>query len=99
MTKKIHKYKLNGISEIIKLPEDIEVLKVEYQDKELYLWGLIDIDKPLIKRAIFIYGTGYEINDVEKLTYLDTVFDGAYVWHVFINKTEKDYFKELMQIL
>lgn len=65
------------------LPEGAEILKVAYQGEQLTLWAKVDtsnIDMPI---SLKIVPTGGHIPSREKLDYIDTVFQGPFVWHVF----------------
>ena len=48
----------------------------------LQLWALVDDAKPSEIRKISVVGTGWNI-DGNPGTYIGTVQDGMYVWHVF----------------
>jgi hypothetical protein len=71
----IYKYKLE---EIMQLPKGIQILKVGVQNNEIYIWGIVNSEETEI-RHFRVIGTGRDT--VGK--YLDTVFVGPYVWHIF----------------
>lgn len=78
-------WKFEVTDEPIVMPERAQILKVGYQFVTLCLWALVDPAKPKQQRRIVVLGTGFEREDAEMegLTYIDTVFDGSFVWHVF----------------
>ena len=80
--KTIYKYELTGPCEIY-IPEYAAVLKCGVQDEKIIIWCLVETDRPTEKRCFSIVGTGQFINDTKKLVYIDTVFIGRFVWHVF----------------
>ncbi len=82
----VFKYALPMYGEImeLELPKDCAICDVKHQDNGIYLWAMIDTHAAFEKRKFIIYGTGWQINDIEKLHFLKTIhaFDGL-VWHVF----------------
>lgn len=86
MTGHVFKYALpmNGSILELDLPDQCAICDVNQQDGGIYLWALIDTHAPLVKRKFVIYGTGWQIQDVENLFFLKTVFmPNGLVWHVF----------------
>lgn len=84
----VHKYPLE-LAELqsIQLPFDAEVLKVAYDTAgELCIWALVNTEKVKVSTLITISGTGRPLPKDRKLAYLDTVFDGQFVWHVWKEK-------------
>jgi hypothetical protein len=80
----IYKYKINhGLT--LKIPGLEKVLKVEIQNDEPTAWVICNPGEP-IKTVIFkTFETGWNMDDKSDLnmTYLDTVFEGGFVWHIF----------------
>lgn len=78
--KTIYKYRFN---ETLELPCGAEFLKVATQSEAglICLWFLVDVDQPKEHREFRIHGTGHLVDDNER--YLDTFFEGPYVWHLF----------------
>lgn len=69
-------------------PCDAKILKVGFQNSTICMWFLVD---PIAKhedRKFHIFGTGFNIRNVEKLTYIDSVItdNGEFVWHIFEEK-------------
>ena len=77
----IYKYEL---SSKVLLPEGSLVLKAGIQSGGMYIWALIDPKQPLIERNFEIVGTGHPF-EYGCLThrFVDTIFDGPFVWHIF----------------
>lgn len=93
---KIYKYKLNEthLNEAdvyhltVELPFRAKILKYGFQSDGLYVWALIDeSNKTLFKHDYTIFGTGWDIESVEKLDYIDTLFVGRLVWHLFEDRS------------
>lgn len=95
---KIYKYQLwSGIGTTnIEMPKGAKILSFQYQQKTicavtkqgfgiLYIWCLIDETQPKEIREFVMVGTGFEF-DSSKLTYIGTVQEEQYVWHLFENK-------------
>lgn len=82
----IHKYPLILMADqLIQLPDGAVIRKVGLQRDVLTLWAEVNSDnKVTTTRNIMVFGTGHEIYAKgKKLQYLDTVFVGEFVWHVF----------------
>lgn len=77
--KTIYKYPAG----ILNLPKGAIVRKAGMQGGVVTLWVEVDTDNPLEERHFVSYGTGWEISEDRSLCYIDTVFDGIYVWHVY----------------
>lgn len=86
--KKIWKFQLNITDEqVISLPLGSIFLSAQLQDDVLCTWVLVPVTElALRERRIFIFGTGNPLpDDVYNLTYIDTVQEGQFVWHVFVS--------------
>ena len=80
----IHNYPLYvGKSIECWLPAGAKVLKVDRQGQALCLWAEIEDSAPFERRLFSVFGTGHAMPDHVPLTFIDTVFDGSYVWHVY----------------
>lgn len=80
--KTIHKFPVFNFT-TLQLPEDAEVLTVEYQNNEPFFWVLLDTNKPRITRNFEIVGTGNPLDDAKEYTYIGTLHDEPFVWHFF----------------
>ena len=87
MKKAIFKYKLKfkGHEALIDLPFNADILKIEMQGNEMMLWAIVMPEHEQLEgRIIKLYGTGHTIPvSTEDLTYINTVFHGSLVWHLF----------------
>ena len=83
MIRKVDKFFFDYNTGHIIMPKSSIILKVEKNSKDFMLWALVNPDLPLVNRAIRIYSTGQEIDEEYIGTYIDTVYDGPYVWHIF----------------
>jgi hypothetical protein len=87
--KTIYKYDLGyrGIdsSKTIKMPDDSICLDVKLIGNDIYLWVLVDTEKPEIERRFTIVGTGWDLGDMPNHSdYLGTVVTiQKFVWHVY----------------
>jgi hypothetical protein len=76
----IHKY---SISEPVLMPEGYRILKAAMQGDKPTIWVELDKDRERVYFLQFVvYGTGVDIPDNPGI-YLDTLFEGALVWHVY----------------
>lgn len=82
--KTIYKYTLDlKDKQQIELPLDADILSVQVQAEKICLWAKVSSTLPKEKRTIYIYVTGTEI-EKDNSSYVGTVQDGIYVWHIFI---------------
>ncbi len=84
--KTIWKYKLHGdVNFALPLPQGAKILKIHLQGDELILWALVDTANILETRFFRIISTGWDIQGIEKLRYIDTYFEynESLVWHLF----------------
>lgn len=84
----IHKYPIfpNRICSLGKyaiiMPKNARILKVATQGDSICFWTLFDRrTEERETRYFYVIGTNQIIPD--GALYLDTVFDGDYVWHIF----------------
>lgn len=93
MAIRVYKYHLEikpdtevGIVSAI-LPVVCEFLKVGFQDRQLYLWALVESEaRPDCAVRFLVLGTGWnkpEASPLKTWQHFDTIFDGPFVWHVF----------------
>jgi hypothetical protein len=80
--KVIYKYEL---ARTIQLPIDSQVLKVGMQNGIMQMWVLVDPNqKETSQRNFEIIGTGHSFEfDYLTHTYIDSLFDGPFVWHIW----------------
>ena len=81
----VYKYpiKIDDIVEL-ELPAGAEILHVESQNDNLFLWALVDPEKPTLHRRIRIAGTGHTIKE-NIIRYINTftLYEKALWFHVF----------------
>lgn len=81
----VHKYPLQiGTKVSIELPHGAEILKCAMQGTTPMMW----VQKPMAAssyaiRHFQVYGTGWVIDEHTDVRYIDTVFHGTFVWHVY----------------
>ena len=84
MSKAIFKYTLEfDKKQQIELPLDAEILSAQMQNEKICLWAKVSNTLTKRKKDVYIYGTGTCIQE-DDLSYVGTVQDGIYVWHIFI---------------
>ena len=85
--KSIYKYPIED-GTIIDAPIE-HILDVQIQHGELVAWATINNRQPNRKILFKIFGTGWEFtDDFEFGTYLKTVQDGPWVWHIFAKEVD-----------
>lgn len=90
MIKQVWKFpldkKINGLI-VVDIPKGGEILTVQVQNGEKYIWVLVDIQAEKEQRYFEIYGTGHNIHCAEsiKRNYIGTfqLVGGALVFHLF----------------
>lgn len=69
----------------LEMPIGARIIHVGMQNEQITLWAIVDPKADCEKRAIRVVGTGNPFPDASECTHLGTVFDGPFVWHVFVN--------------
>lgn len=72
----------------IGVPFKDQVLKVDVQNNQIFIWCLVDDELYKGTRTIYIYGTGHQIDDkISKENYIGTyqLNNGSFIGHVFID--------------
>jgi len=80
----IQKYPLKTTGENeVQLPIGAQILHagIDHQGS-LSIWAMVDMEKPLESRGIFVAGTGLGIPD-DGLCHIESCVQGRCVWHVF----------------
>lgn len=85
--KSIYKYPIDdGV--IVDAPIE-SILDVQIQNGQLVAWATVCDRQPNRKILFKIFGTGWECEDnFEFGTYLKTVQDGPWVWHIFAQEID-----------
>lgn len=70
--KVIYKYRLPFQEKTtVPLPEDANIIRVDGLDGALWLWAIVDTEKPLVDRQFSLFKTGGEMpDDIENYHYL-----------------------------
>lgn len=68
---------------IIHVPDGATFLHAGMQDEVITLWYRCSTEMEKLKVQVIVAGTGHNSADTIGATYLGTVFDGPYVWHIF----------------
>ena len=75
----IYKYKYQ---ENISVPVGAEFLTADMQHSHIILWFSVNPTASTTQRKFKVVGTG-QYYDAVGLSYLTTIFDGQFVWHLF----------------
>jgi hypothetical protein len=68
------------------MPKGAEILTVGFQNyREITIWALVDPDAEMIERFFMVRGTGHPVELRTDQKFLGTVFDGPFVWHVWMD--------------
>lgn len=79
----IYKYSLGFGTCVIHMPTGAQVLTVQVQNDEPFIWALVDLNAPVEARSFRIIGTGHETKMSAAETYVGTFQQPPFVWHVF----------------
>ena len=82
----VFKYPLDVVDEqIVVMPHGAEVLAVNRQGDTICVWAIVDEDAAEEEYHFSIRGTGHPLpGPATKATHVGTVFQGPFVWHVFL---------------
>ena len=94
--KSVLKYKLDidtclSFGNVLEIPKNSKILDIQYQDKNIVMWCLVDLqfEHEKVKRVFEIYGTG-DIVAEKNYKYLKTlqsetsyIVGSGLVWHIF----------------
>ena len=83
---KIFKYILQSNQGVLNVPSDFRPLKFACIDRTFVMWGSHSENMESLSTQLLyqIVGTGQAYEPY--LTYVDTTFDGPYVWHLLVKK-------------
>jgi hypothetical protein len=77
----IYKYDLGGLDHRkVLMPQGARVLSCGKQGNSIMVWAVVDSAAPTVIRRFFVTWTGRLI---EEGSFIGTILDGPYVWHVF----------------
>ena len=73
----------------IELPKNSSILSVKVAGDDLNMWFKFNpVNKDNLESyTIRIVGTGFE-TPTDGFSYIDTIIDGMFVWHIFIKQTD-----------
>lgn len=78
----IHKQTLQGFRPSI--PNDARILSVQMQGNGMCVWYTVDPEAPALPvKRLLVVETGGEVPAEDQYTFVATVQDGPFVWHVF----------------
>lgn len=83
MKKAVYKYPVNAGDDSAELPLGAEILRIDSQDGEVFLWALVSPEQVIKEtQRIHVAPTGFVFDDIGK-EYVNTFFLNAMVFHVF----------------
>lgn len=95
---RIHKYPTdNWERDTVHIKGLRRVLKVAVQHDKLTFWVSVDVeDERITPIPYLIAGTGHPISEIDgrHYQYVETVFQGPFVWHVLVQRDMMNYFRE-----
>ena len=73
---------------VCNLPRGARFLKIGAQGQNIMLWALVDPSVRTEQYEFVLKGTGHPAEDIvgNGYTFLDTVFQGPDVWHIWYRK-------------
>lgn len=88
--KTVWKYKIDMTHlQTLQMPEGAQVLSLQKQgsrsEDDMFLWCLVNTDRPMRERTFVLVGTGESIDDLPGAEYVATMqfIRGVYVYHLF----------------
>ena len=85
--KTIYKFRLNGENGRTKLllPKNATLLTVQMQGDSPCLWVLLETAEKEVERDFKIFGTGFDMDELndQPFSYIGTVQENDFVWHIF----------------
>lgn len=104
MRQVFYKYKLKvNISgpQIVQMPKGARIMRVHNQYGEICMWAVHCTNEEEKEDRIFrVYGTGHEIPqsaEGKANSYIGTVFQGHFVWHILEYITDNNSLSGIMQ--
>lgn len=89
----IYKYDL-PISDypVVEMPVGAIIMSIQSQNDGVFIWALIDKQEEGREyREFVVFGTGHPIEeDLDTLTYLESVMSNGYVWHIFERNPQQE---------
>ena len=80
----IWKFEVPAASLPIAMPQGAKILSAGVQGESIMIWALVIPDAKVIRRYLFVYGTGHQVpHKNHNLPLIGTVFLGSLVFHVF----------------
>jgi hypothetical protein len=86
MAARIFKYPIEvKDKQVVSMPRGAQVLSVQMQNGKLTVWALCPAATAVHEsRTFHVFGTGHDLPEAaDSRTFVATVQDGNYVWHIF----------------
>ncbi len=82
----VFKYSVTrGTEHRLQLPQGARLLGIDLQQGQLYVWALVEPERPAVERLVRLYPTGANMRPDVRRTYIGTVIvnDGRLALHAF----------------
>lgn len=80
----VWKFQLENHRSLLPMPRGAEILHIDCQGSDVFLWALVDTSQPPVDRMFEIVPTGGNAGGYERQHYIGTASTPiGYVWHVF----------------
>lgn len=87
--KKIYKYPIGIGVNYIKSFAGAKVISAGFDPQgQFSVWTIVDIDQPKAELCVLCLGTGWDVPAAA--TFIDTVQDEEYIWHIFQLEKEEN---------
>lgn len=81
----VYKYKIHTVeSQVIDMPAGARILTAADQAGMFCLWALVDTNKGIVSRRIYIKGTGHVVPELSE--YVATIHQSGFVRHIFARR-------------
>ncbi len=71
--------------QILEMPRGAQIISANIQPgRGVFCWAIGDTCAPMVDHAVAVLATGDKCGiDIRTSHFVDTIYDGPYVWHVF----------------
>ena len=86
MTHRLLKYPLSHKQhQIVQMPRGAQIISANIRPRQgMFCWAICDTCAPMVDHAVAVLATGEACGiDIRTAHFVDTVYEGPYVWHVF----------------
>ena len=89
MNEVIWKFKIGlGNLVYVRMPIGAKVLSVGMQNTDITVWAEVTPYADLEERMFYVVSTGDRVPDKNKVQFIGTVSEGAFVWHIYVQRVK-----------